>query len=383
MYTWSLARSVLLAVAVMERAYGSVQLDDVTVSVEGDRLRSFKLAKFDRHWNIILPRTLQSSSQPSLSLSTNQTLTSTSLPIWPFPPIDVVIVPGRVTLTITKLTPVQGYPTIKADIQAMHDELEAEGDPRDELSPYVGLRKGRLTVLFYSTALNRSTALQVLDDVGDLEGFHGAVEFQWAWLVIDGKQGGFSLRISRVGPDGLNKDVDPIVSRRSLPSTNKEPFTFSSLSPSQNLTLHDFPANLTAWPPLPKNVQIDNNLFINITAIAPAARPHQGILYIITNMIDTLERSEEPSVASLPLITTVLELDRVRATWTSVEPYRLTYGRGARTGGRVWDNAIRTCGYYGGSRHLRAVFVEDFRSCSSSSFCSGLHFLILDKREME
>ena len=343
LYTWSLARSVLLAVAAMERTYGSVQLDDVTVSVEGDRLRSFKLAKFDRHWNIILPRTLQSSSLPSLGLSTNQTLISTSLQMWPYPPINVVIIPGRVTLTVTKLTPVQDYPTIKADIQAMHDELEAEGDPQDELPLYVGLRKGRLTVLFYSTALIRSIALQVLDDMGDLEGFHGAAEFQRAGLVIDGKQGGFSLGISRVGADGLNEDADPTVSRRSLPSNNKESFTFSLLSPSQNLTVHDLPANLTAWPPLPKYFRIDENLFINITAISPAARPHHGILYIITDMIDTLVSSSEPSVASLPLITTVLELDRVRATWTSVEPYRLTYGIAIA----IMDEVLELEGDYG------------------------------------
>ena len=328
-YTWSLARSVLSMVASMEHTYGSVQLDEVVVSVEGESDRTFRLEKFDKHpdpGNIILPRTLLPSSIPSLSLSANRTLTSASLQEWPATPLDVAIVQDRVSLTIIKLIPVQDYPTLKADIEALFDHLAAGGGLEDELPSGVTLRQGRVTVLFYSTNLKRGIALQVLLSVANLEGFFGAAEVKRAALVIDGRQGGFSLGISRVGAGGLNEYAEPTFSRRSLPSNNKKSVMFSPFSPSQNLTVHDLPANLLAWPPLPLFLQIDNNLFINITAISPAAPPYSIIPYSIVQITRALVDSREPAAAPLPLILTTLEFGRVQANWTSVTPYRLTFG---------------------------------------------------------
>ncbi|KAK0512930.1 hypothetical protein JMJ35_004947 [Cladonia borealis] len=327
-YTWPLARSVLVAVTALEQLYGSVQLDEVIVSVEGEKSdRTFRLEKFDRHpnaGNIILPHTLLPSSIPTLSLSANGTLSSTGLQVWPTTPINVEIVPERVNLIITKLIPVQGYPTIKADIEAMYDELKAEGQPEDRLPSYVALRKGRLIVLFYSKALTRSIAFQTLFNVGILETLHGAAEIERAWLVIDGTRGGFSVGIGG-GPGNADEDAEPIISRRSLHSNDKESIIFSPLSPSQNLTIHDLPANLTAWPTLPLYLQIDNNLYINITAISPAPPPYDPIIDTIIDIIQALMNSKAPAEAPLPLTTKVLEFARVRATFTSVAPYRLTY----------------------------------------------------------
>ena len=344
-YTWSLAKSVLLAVAAMERAYGSMQLDDVIVSVAGEGERSLKLEKFDRHpnaGNIILPRTLPPSSIPSLSLSTNRTLTSASLQEWPATPIHVVIVQG-VILTITNLTPVQDYPTVKTDIEAMHDELEAQGQPQDALPRHVGLRKGRVTVLFYATNLQRSIALQILYNVGVLEGLDGAAEFQGAGLVIDGKQGFFSLEISRIEAGGLNEDAEPTISRRSLPSKNKESIIFSPLSLSQNLTVHDLPVNLTAWPPLPMFFQIDNDVFINITAISPTVPPYSTILNSMVDIIAALVDASEPAEKPLPLNSTILDFRRVQVNFTSVAPYRLTYGIALA----ILDTVLELMDHYG------------------------------------
>ena len=226
-YTWALARSVLTEVAVMEYIYGSVQLDEVIVIILGEQNeRTFRLEKFDIHpdaGNIILPRTLPlpSNSRPSLSLLPNRTLTYADPRGWPATPFTVEIVPGSITLTIIMLTPVQDYLTIKADIEALYDELGATGHLQDLLPSYVSLQKGRVTVRFYSTNLERSVALQVLLDVGVLEAFHGAAEIGWAALEIDGKQGSFSLRISRAGVRGLDEDAEPTISRRSLSSNNK------------------------------------------------------------------------------------------------------------------------------------------------------------------
>ena len=327
-YTWPLARSVLVAVTALEQLYGSVQLDEVIVSVEGEEGdRTFRLEKFDRHpnaGNITLPRTLLPSSTPTLSLSANGTASSTGLQEWPTLPINLEIVPERVNLIITKLEPVQGYPTIKADIEAMYDELKAGGQPKDLLPAYVALRKGRLIVLFYSKALTRNIAFQTLFNVAILEALHGAAEIERAWLVIDGKQGGFSLGIGG-RPGDVDEDAEPTISRRTLPSNDKESIIFSPLSPSQNLTIHDLPKHLTTWPTLPLYLQIDNNLYINITAISSAPLPHDPIIDTIVDIIQALVNSGAPAEAPLPLTTKVLDFGRVRATFTSVAPYRLTY----------------------------------------------------------
>lgn len=327
-YTWPLARSVLVSVAALEQLYGSVQLDEVIVSVEGEESdRTFRLEKFDRHpnaGNITLPRILLPSSIPTLSLSTNGTLTNTGLQEWPATPINVEIVPDRITLVITKLIPVHGYPTIKADIEAMYDELEAQGQTGDKLPSYVALRKGRLIVLFYSKALTRRRALAVLLKVGILEAVHGAAEIERAGLEIDGNQGGFSLGILGAGAGDEDEDGEPTISRRSLPSNDKESIIFSPFSPSQNLTIHDLPANLTAWPTLPLYLQIDTNLYINVTAISPATPPYDPIIASIIHIIQALVKSEEPAEAPIPLTTMVLQSARVRASFTRVAPYRLT-----------------------------------------------------------
>ena len=327
-YTWPLARSVLVAVTALEQLYGSVQLDEVIVSVEGEEGdRKFRLEKFDRRpnvGNIILPRTLLPSSKSTLSLSTNGTLSSAGRQEWPTLPINLEIVPERVNLIITKLIPVQGYPTIKADTEAMYDELKAGGQPEDRLPSYVALRKGRLIVLFYSRPLTRNIAFQTLFNVAILEAVYGAAEIERAFLVIDGNQGGFSLGIGGEASD-VDEDAEPTISRRSLPSNDKESIIFSPLSPSQNLTIHDPPANLTTWPTLPLYLQIDSNLYINITAISSAPPPHNPIIDTIVDIIQALVNSGAPAEAPLPLTTKVLHFGRVRATFTSVAPYRLTY----------------------------------------------------------
>ena len=327
-YTWPLARSVLVAVTALEQLYGSVQLDEVIVSVEGEEGdRTFRLEKFDRRpkvGNIILPRTLLPNSISTLSLSTNGTLSSAGRQEWPTLPINLVIVPDRVNLIITKLIPVQGYPTIKADTEAMYDELKAGGQPEDRLPSYVALRKGRLIVLFYSRPLTRNIAFQTLFNVAILEAVYGAAEIERAFLVIDGNQGGFSLGIGGETSD-VDEDAEPTISRRSLPSNDKESIIFRPLSPSQNLTIHDLPANLTTWPTLPLYLQIDSNLYFNITAISSAPPPHDPIIDTIVDIIQALVNSGAPAEAPLPLTTKVLHFGRVRATFTSVAPYRLTY----------------------------------------------------------
>ena len=328
-YSWLLARSVLTVVAAMEQEFGSVQLDEVVVSVLGEDDKTFRLEKFDRYpnaGNIILPRTLLPTSIPSLSLSANRIITSASLQAWPATPINVEIVQDRVTLKIFELTPVQDYPTIKADIEAMYDDLQAAGQPQDALRPFVVLRKGRIKVFFYSTKLYRSIALEVLRNVGILEGFYGAAELRRAGLVIDGKQGSFTLGISSVGAGGLNEDAEPTISRRSLPSNKKEDVVFSPPSPSQNLTVHDLPAKLTAWPPLPMFLRINHNFFINITAISATNPPYGAIINSIIDIIAALMDSSEPAEAPLPSDLTVLDIGRVQASWTSVPPYRVKYG---------------------------------------------------------
>ena len=326
-YTWSLARKVLLAVAVMEYVYGSVQLDEVDVSVEGEGGgRTFRLAKFDRHptaGNILLPRTLLPRSIPSLSLSANRTITSASLQEWPSTPIEVVLVPGRFILTIVKLTPVQDYPTVKADIEAIYKFLEAEYAPGDKVPISFTVSYRRLDVSFHLTNLVAVHVLQVLHQVGMLEGLHGAAVINRAALVIEGHEGGFTLSISRGGP---NEDAETTVSRRSLPSNKKESVIFNSLSPSQNLTVHDLPANVTAWPPLPMFLRIDRNLSINITAISPTAPPYGAILSSVIDIMQALAAFGKPPETPLPLISTIMDLGRVQASWTSVTPYCLNYG---------------------------------------------------------
>ena len=329
-YTWSLARSVLLAVAGMEYIYGAVQLDEVIVSVEGEEGgRTFRLEKFDRHptaGNIILPRTLLPSSIPSLSLSANRTITSASLQEWPPTPIEVALVPGRFIMTIVKLTPVQDYPTVKADIEEIYKFFEAEYAPGDKVPTSFTVSYGRVEVSFHSTTLVAVLVLQVLHEVGILEGLHGAAVINRAALVIEGHEGEFTLSISRVGAGGLNEDAETTVSRRSLPSNKKESVIFNTLSPSQNITVHDLPANVTAWPPLPMYRRIDRNLFINITAISPTAPPYGDILSSIIDIMQALVAFGKPPETPLPLISTIMDLGRVQASWTSVAPYCINYG---------------------------------------------------------
>ncbi len=293
----------------MELNYGSVQLDEVIVSVLGEQGdRTFRLEKFDKHpGNIILPRTLPSSSRRSLSLPPNRTLISADHPEWSATPFTVAVVQGSITLTILELTPVQDYPTIKEDLETLYDELGATGHPQDLLPSNVSLQKGRVTVRFYSTILERSDALQILFNVGVMEAFHGAAEFQRAALVIDGKQGRFSLRISRGGVGGLSGDAEPTISRRSLPSNNKE---------EGNGVVKSY----TVWPTLPIFRTIWPNLSITVTVISPATPPYNTIIPSIIrlrNRIYTYPEDIEP-------FQTYLSAGRVDVYFTEVVLYSLT-----------------------------------------------------------
>ena len=332
-YTWGLARSVLAAVAAMEHEYGSAQLGEVVVHESGEGDRIFRLEKYERQsnaGNIILPRTLPSSSRPSLSLSPSRALPSADLRQWPDTPITIDVVPGRLTLTILKLTPIQGYPTIEADIKAMFEYIAAGGQPPNPYPQTVSLRQGRLAINFFATNLRREVVLLVLRTVGIWEAFHGAAELQRAALMIDGFDGGFTLRIDDA--DGLDEETQSTnTSRRSLPSSNKESVISSLDSLSQNLTVDEPSANLTAWPPLPIILRIDPiHLFINITAISPAQPPYVPILASIQGIILELVSADEPPSALLPDVVLTQYFGRVAVTWTSLPPRRITYGMALR-----------------------------------------------------
>ena len=328
-YTWGLARSVLAAVAAMEHEYGSAQLGEVVVHESGEGDRIFRLEKYDRGSNagkIILPRTLPSNSGPSLSLSPSRAIPSADLREWPDPPIVIDLMPGHVTLTILRLTPIQGYPTMGADIGAMIDVILYGGTPLDPFPRSVSLRQGRLTTRFFVMNLTRGIIVAVLLQVRLYESIHGAAELQRAALVINGFDGGFTLRVDDA--DGLDEETQSTnTSRRSLPSSNKE-FVISSLdSLSQNLTVDKPSANLTAWPTPPIFLRIDPiHLFMNITAISPAEPPYVPILASIQGIILELESAEEPPSALLPYIVLTQYFGRVAVTWTSLPPRIITYG---------------------------------------------------------
>ena len=332
-YTWGLARSVLAAVAAMEHEYGSAQLGEVVVHESGDGDRIFRLEKYDRQSNaenIILPRTLPSSSGPSFSLSPKRVLPSADLQQWPDTPIIIDVLPGRLTLTILKLTPIQGYPTIEADIKAMFEYVAGGGQPPNPYPQSVSLRQGRLAINFFATNLRREVVLHVLQAVGIWEAIYGAAELQRAALMIDGFDGGFTLRIDDA--DGLDEETQTTnTSRRSLPSSKKEPVIFNLDSPSQNLTVDAFSANLTAWPPTPIFLRIDPiHLFINITAISPAQPPYVPVLASIQGITLELESADEPPSALLPDVVVTQYFGRVSVTWTSHPPRRITYGMALR-----------------------------------------------------
>ena len=332
-YTWGLARSVLVAVAAMEHEYGSAQLGEVVVHETGEGDRIFRLERYDREsnaGNIILPRTLPSNSGPSLSLSPSRALPSADLREWPNTPIIIDVMPAHITLTILRLTPIQGYPTMDADIKTIIDANLAGGMPLDPLPQNVSLRLGRLTIRISVRNLNRGIVTMVLLRVRLCELFYGAAELQRAALVIDGSDGGFTLRIDDA--DGLNEETQSTnTSRRSLPSTNKESVISSLDSPSQNLTVEEASANLTAWPPPPIFLRIDPiHLFINITAISPAQPPYVPILASIQGIILELESADEPPSALLPDVVLTQYFLRVAVTWTSLPPRRITYGMALR-----------------------------------------------------
>lgn len=334
-YTWGLARSVLVAVAAMEQEYGSAQLDEAVVHEIGEQDRIFRLRKFDTQPNAgdpILPVTLPSSSRFSRSLSPSQALTSADLREWPDTPIDIDILPGRVTLTILKLAPVQNYPTIGADIGVAYDKIAVGGPPDRPLPPNVTVWEGKLTMDFFSVNLERGIALQVLQTVAIWEALHGAAELQRTALVIDGTQGGFTLRISGDGGDGPDEETQSTnISRRSLSSTNKGSVIFSLDSPSQNVTIDEPSADLMAWPPLPIFLRIDPiHLFMNITAISPAQPPYVPILASIQGIILELVSADEPPSALLPDVVLTHYFGRVAVTWTSLPPRRMTYGMALR-----------------------------------------------------
>ena len=332
-YTWGLARSVLAAVAAMEHEYGSAQLGEVVVHESGEVDRIFRLEKYERQstaGNIILPRTLPSSSGPSLSLSPSRALHSADLRQWPDTPIIIDVLPGRLTLTILKLTPIQGYPTIEADIKAIFEYVAAGGQPPNPYPRSVSLRHGRLAIHFFATNLSRAVVLLVLQTVRITEAFHGAAELQRAALMIDGFDGGFTLRIDDA--DGLDEETQSTnTSRRSLPSSNNESVISSLHSLSQNHTIDKPSANLTAWPAPPIFLRIDPiHLFINITAISPAQPPYVPILASIQGITLELELADEPPSALLPDVILTQYFGRVSVTWTSHPPRRITYGMALR-----------------------------------------------------
>ena len=332
-YTWGLARSVLAAVAAMEHEYGSAQLGEVVVHETGEGDRIFRLEKYDREsnaGNIILPRTLPSSSGPSLSLSPSRTLPSADLREWPETPIIINMMQGHVTLTILRLTPIQGYPTMDADIRVMTEVILYGGMPLDPFPRSVSLRQGRLAVRFFVMHLTRGIIVMILQQVRLWEMIRGAAELQRAALVIDGFDGGFTLRVDDA--DGLDEETQSTnTSRRSLPSSNKESVISSLDSLSQNLTVDEPSANLTAWPPTPIFLRIDPiHLFINITAISPAQPPYVPILASIQGITLELELADEPPSALLPDVILTQYFGRVSVTWTSHPPRRITYGMALR-----------------------------------------------------
>lgn len=332
-YTWGLARSVLAAVAAMEHEYGSAQLGEVVVHESGEGDRIFRLEKYDRQsnaGNIILPRTLPSSSGPSLGLSPSRTLPSADLREWPDTPIIIDMVQGHVTLTILRLTPIQGYHTMSADIGVMTEAILYGGMPLDPFPRSVSLRQGRLAVHFFVMNLKRWTIIMVLQQVRLWEMTCGAAELQRAALVIEGSDGGFTLRVDAA--DGLDEETQSTnTSRRSLPSSNKESVISRLDSLSQNLTVDEPSANLTAWPPTPIFLRIDPiHLFINITAISPAQPPYVPILASIQGITLELELVDEPPSALLPDVILTQYFGRVSVTWTSHPPRRITYGMALR-----------------------------------------------------
>ena len=256
---------------------------------------------------------------------------ASNLTAWPTTPFDIDIVPGRATLTILKLTPIEDYHTIEADIKGAYDTIAAEGPPEAHIPPILRVSEGRLTVSFFSTNLERRIALQVLRTVAALEVLDGIVELQRAALVIDGKQGGFTLRIARAAAAGLDEGTQPTTSRRSLSSTNKDSVIFSLDSLSQNLTIDEPSANLTAWPSPPIFLRIDSiHLFMNITAISPAHPPYVPILASIQGIMLELESTDEPPSAQLPEVILTQYFGRVSVCWYSVIPRRITYGMALR-----------------------------------------------------
>ena len=256
---------------------------------------------------------------------------ASNLTAWPATPFDIDIVPGRATLTILKLTPIEDYHTIEVDIKGAYDTIAAEGPPEAQIPPILRVSEGRLTVSFFSTNLERRIALQVLRTVTALEVLDGIVELQRAALVIDGKQGGFTLRIARAAAAGLDEGTQPTTSRRSLASTNKDSVIFSLDSLSRNLTIDEPSANLTAWPSPPIFLRIDSiHLFMNITAISPAQPPYVPILASIQGIMLELESTDEPPSAQLPEVILTQYFGRVSVCWYSAIPRRITYGMALR-----------------------------------------------------
>lgn len=256
---------------------------------------------------------------------------ASNLTAWPALPIDIDIVPGRATLTILNLTPIQDYHTIEANVKGAYDTIAAGGPPEDHLPPNLRVWEGRLTAYFFSTNLERGIVLQVLRTVGTWEALHGAAELQRAALVIDGKQGGFTLRTARVAAAGLDEGTKFTTSRRSLPSTNKHSVIFSLDSLPQNLTIDEPSANLTAWPSPPIFLRIDSiHLFLNITAIAPAQPPYVPVLASIQGIMLELESTEEPPSAQLPEVILTQYFGRVSVCWYSAIPRMITYGMALR-----------------------------------------------------